>query len=97
MMDKKKLMEYMRKAVACKNENHTTCLGRNCCDCPHDYPVETIDLIESALEFLERYDRFWEEVKAAGMKGKKRRYITAEGFSESERLHNEQIQSMGEA
>lgn len=24
----------------------------------------------SALEFKERYDQFWEEVKAAGMKGK---------------------------
>ena len=37
----------------------------------------TIRLVEdalnqaiSALEFKERYDQFWEEVKAAGMKGK---------------------------
>lgn len=27
------------------------------------------DLAIAALEFRERYDNFWEEVKAAGMKG----------------------------
>lgn len=52
-MEKEKLIEYMRKAVACHNEDHTACLGRNCCDCPHDYPVETIELIESALKLIE--------------------------------------------
>lgn len=52
-MDRKTTIEYMRKAVACHNENHTACLGRNCCDCPHDYPAETIELIESALKLLE--------------------------------------------
>ena len=31
---------------------------------------EAIERAVSALEFLERYDRFWEEVKAAGKKGK---------------------------
>lgn len=31
---------------------------------------EARDLAISALEFRERYDKFWEEVKAAGMKGK---------------------------
>ena len=52
-MEKEKLIEYMRKAVACHHEDSTACLGRECCDCPHDYPVETIELIESALELLE--------------------------------------------
>ena len=32
--------------------------------------VEALDLAISALEFKGRYDQFWEEVKAAGMKGK---------------------------
>lgn len=32
--------------------------------------IEAFDLAISALEFRERYDNFWEEVKAAGMKGK---------------------------
>lgn len=31
---------------------------------------EARDLAISAMEFKERYDQFWEEVKAAGMKGK---------------------------
>lgn len=52
-MEKEKLIEYMRKAVDCHNEDHTACLGRNCCDCPHDYPVEGVELIESALKLLE--------------------------------------------
>ena len=30
---------------------------------------EAIERAVFALEFLERYDKFWEEVKAAGMKG----------------------------
>ena len=38
---------------------------------PVDEPLKTAyDLAISALEFKERYDQFWEEVKAAGMKGK---------------------------
>ena len=31
---------------------------------------KAFDLAISALEFRERYDQFWEEVKAAGIKGK---------------------------
>ncbi len=31
---------------------------------------DAIDLAISALEFRERYDNFWEEVKSAGMRGK---------------------------
>ena len=53
-MDRETTIEYMRKAVACHNENLTDCLGRNCCDCSHDYHVDTIELIESALELLEQ-------------------------------------------
>ncbi len=30
---------------------------------------ETFDFAISALEFKERYDQFWEEVKTAGMRG----------------------------
>ena len=32
--------------------------------------ADAIDLVISALEFKERYDQFWEEVKTAGMNGK---------------------------
>ncbi len=31
---------------------------------------KSLDMAIDALEFLERYDYFWEEVKSAGMKGK---------------------------
>ena len=33
-------------------------------------PLEACDLAISALEFRENYDKFWEEVKTAGTKGK---------------------------
>lgn len=56
-MEKRKLMEYMRKAVACHNENPADCHERNCCDCPYDYPAENIELIESALELLEEGEK----------------------------------------
>ena len=32
--------------------------------------VISLDMAIDALEFRERYDYFWEEVKSAGMKGK---------------------------
>ena len=32
--------------------------------------TEALNSAISALEFKERYDQFWEEVKTAGMKGK---------------------------
>ena len=32
--------------------------------------VKAIEMAIDALEFRERYDYFWEEVKSAGMKGK---------------------------
>ena len=56
-MNRETTIEYMRKAVACHNEDHTACLGRNCCDCPHDYPIETVELIESALKLLEEGEK----------------------------------------
>lgn len=31
---------------------------------------KSLDMAIEALEFRERYDYFWEEVKSAGMKGK---------------------------
>ena len=52
-MDRETTIEYMRKAVACHNEDSTACLSRDCCDCPHDYPAEGVELIESALKLLE--------------------------------------------
>ena len=35
-----------------------------------DFSDEALDMAIEALEFKKRYDQFWEEVKAAGMKGK---------------------------
>lgn len=52
-MDRKTTIYYMRKAVACDNEDSTACLGRNCRDCPHYYPMDNTELIESALKLLE--------------------------------------------
>ena len=36
----------------------------------YESDYEALDMAIAALEFRERYDNFWEEVKAAGMKGK---------------------------
>ena len=37
---------------------------------PESETKEMFRMAISALEFKERYDNFWEEVKAAGIKGK---------------------------
>lgn len=44
-------------------------LQRNIPGCDYELS-EAVTMAISALEFRERYDQFWEEVKAAGMKGK---------------------------
>lgn len=44
-------------------------LQRNISGCDYELS-EAVTMAISALEFRERYDQFWEEVKAAGMKGK---------------------------
>ena len=39
--------------------------------CPPGWEtLEAFDMAISALEFKERYDQFWEEVKTAGRRGK---------------------------
>lgn len=35
-----------------------------------DFSDEALDMAISALKFKERYDQFWEEIKAAGMSGR---------------------------
>ena len=35
-----------------------------------DFSDEALDMAVAALEFKERYDQFWEEVKVAGMSGR---------------------------
>ena len=35
-----------------------------------DFSDEALDMAISALEFRKNYDKFWEEVKSAGKKGK---------------------------
>lgn len=44
-------------------------LRRNISGCDYELS-EAATMAISALEFKERYDQFWEEVKAAGKKGK---------------------------
>lgn len=37
--------------------------------CESDFSDEALDMAISALEFKDRYDQFWEEIKTAGMRG----------------------------
>ena len=52
--------------ITAKMDVHQAVFGH-----PVDEPLKTAyDTAIAALEFKERYDNFWEEVKTAGMKGK---------------------------
>lgn len=61
-----KKLEFHSKQI-CHGCIHPSMVGwcENHCQLP-----EAFKMAISALEFRERYDNFWEEVKAAGIKGK---------------------------
>lgn len=61
-----KKLEFHSKQI-CHGCVHPSMVGwcENHCQLP-----EAFKMAISALEFKERYDKFWEEVKAAGMNGK---------------------------
>lgn len=61
-----KKLEFHSKQI-CHGCIHPSMVGwcENHCQLP-----EAFKMAISALEFKERYDNFWEEVKAAGIKGK---------------------------
>lgn len=54
-----------------------------------DFSEDALDLAISALEFKERYDQFWENVKAAGKNGKETMKLTLDVAIEA--LKNEII------
>ena len=74
-MENKEAIEIFNKWMGCKDayQADPSCDG-NCLSCEYYiFPGEEKEamlLAIAALEFRERYDNFWEEVKSAGMKGK---------------------------
>ena len=59
-----------REAIATLKTICNTCTMYPKCVNNKPECFQAIEMAISALEFRERYDNFWEEVKAAGMKGK---------------------------
>lgn len=59
-----------REAIASLKTLCNTCKCFPTCVNSKPECFKAIEMAISALEFKERYDQFWEEVKAAGMKGK---------------------------
>ena len=74
-MTEREAIEVFNKRMDCKDayQADPSCDG-NCSSCEYyasaEEEKEAMLLAISALEFKDRYDQFWEEVKAAGMKGK---------------------------
>jgi len=70
-MTEKKVSEVLKNQIACDKEDN--CDGY-CDECQHHISDEdwipALNVAISALEFRENYRVFWEEVKAAGKKGK---------------------------
>ena len=60
MTPKEAIKEFKERITLAENEGYA--------DTIPEY-IEAMNMAISALEFKERYDQFWEEVKAAGMKG----------------------------
>lgn len=73
-MEKKKAIEIFNRQINCYKTDREECVSlASCSHCNHNVTpeelTEAMQMAISALEFRERYDNFWEEVKAAGMKG----------------------------
>ena len=74
-MEKEKALDVIKRQIDCYSNEEDKCFAaRACGDCKYNATVEEIiealQMAISALEFKERYDQCWEEVKTAGMKGK---------------------------
>lgn len=74
-MENREAIEIFNKWMDCKDayQADPSCDG-NCYSCEYyasaEAEKEAMQMAISALKFKDRYDQFWEEVKAAGMKGK---------------------------
>lgn len=73
-MEKEKALDVIKRQIGCYKNSEEQCFTlASCRGCKYNATIEEIieamQMAISALEFKERYDQFWEEVKAAGMKG----------------------------
>ena len=74
-MTERKAIEIFNKWMDCKDayQADPSCDG-NCSSCEYyasaEEEKEAMQMAVSALKFRENYDKFWEEVKATGMRGK---------------------------
>ena len=74
-MENREAIEIFNKWMDCKDayQADPSCDG-NCSSCEYyasaEEEKEAMQMAISALKFKENYDKFWEEVKTAGKKGK---------------------------
>ena len=74
-MTEREAIEVFNKWTDCKDayQADPSCDG-NCSSCEYyasaEEEKEAMQMAVSALKFRENYDKFWEEIKSAGMRGK---------------------------
>ena len=74
-MENREAIEIFNKWMDCKDayQADPSCDG-NCYSCEYyasaEEEKEAMQMAVSALKFRENYDKFWEEIKSAGMRGK---------------------------
>ena len=74
-MTEREAIEIFNKWMDCKDayQADPSCDG-NCYSCEYyasaEEEKEAMQMAVSALKFRENYDKFWEEIKSAGMRGK---------------------------
>lgn len=74
-MENREAIEIFNKWMDCKDayQADPSCDG-NCSSCEYyasaEEEKEAMQMAVSALKFRENYDKFWEEIKSAGMRGK---------------------------
>lgn len=57
-MDRKTIIEYMKRAVACDKAQYETCEKyKMCVNCPNHFPVPLVKVVGAALELLEAEEK----------------------------------------
>ena len=56
-MEREKILEVLKKEVACNHTDFDTCMKHGCSNCPNGYPESLIEAIEGAIKLIEKGEK----------------------------------------
>ena len=56
-MEREKILEVLKKEVACNNTDFDTCMKYGCSNCPNGYQESLTEAIEGAIKLIEKEEK----------------------------------------